>query len=184
MRYLLLLSAVGITFAFFPFFPNCQPDFPFLRGVSWAGLQEFNRIQNDRSLTHQQYDSEMDKWAAKYGVSDAYNNYKQKLEDQKKTAEKELDDALKALPKFFEEIRKIENDPGLTWDQAAEKKRQLYSTLTPKQTQIAKDLTRLFAPPYANCQQPPQPVPYGPPGPYWPVVCGPVPCGPYMPFRG
>ncbi|EPB66578.1 hypothetical protein ANCCEY_14330 [Ancylostoma ceylanicum] len=159
MLYLLLLSIIGVTSAFFPFF--------------W-----------DRSLTHQQYDSEMEKWANKYGVLGPYNKYKQNLEDQKKSAEKDLDDALKALPKFFEEIRKIENEPGLTWNQAAEKKRQLYNTLTPKQIEIAKDLTRLFAPPYASCPQPPQPGPYGPPGPYWPGPYGPVPYGPYMPFRG
>ncbi|EPB80661.1 hypothetical protein ANCCEY_00229 [Ancylostoma ceylanicum] len=158
------------------------PQSPFPFQVPWEAQQELNRIQSDPNLTKQQYEDQMNQWANKYGVKDKYDAYKKNIDDQRTKAQQELDEALKALPKYYRQLRKIENDNTLTRAQAAQKKQELLNTLTPKQKRAAQFLENLFAPDYAKRPSPGpmRPGPYGP-GPYGPGPYGPRP-GPYRPY--
>ncbi|KIH43904.1 hypothetical protein ANCDUO_26083, partial [Ancylostoma duodenale] len=160
-----------------PGYPGAQPSFP--SSTSWEARQEFNQIQTDPNLTKQQYEDYMNRWANKYGVTDKYDAYKKDIENQTIEAQQELDGALNALPKYFTQLRNIENNMTLTAAQAAQEKKELFKTLTPKQQRAAESLEDIFAPDYAKM---PPPRPYGPgpygPGPYGPGPYGPGPYGP------
>ncbi|RCN36167.1 hypothetical protein ANCCAN_17958 [Ancylostoma caninum] len=143
------------------------PASPFPFPIPPGSQRELYDIQNDPNLTRQQYEDKMKQWAAKYGVKDQFDAYKKDIRNQRKKAQKELDEALDELPKYYKELRKIDNDKSLTAAQAAQKKKELFDKLTPKQKQAAQQMENIFAPDFAK-RAPPRP-PHGPrPGPYWP----------------
>lgn len=80
-------------------------------------------------MTKKEYEDQMNQWADKYGVrvnlylswfrdncliniklQVKYDAFKKEMEDDKNRSEQELDEALKALPNFFNELRMIENN--------------------------------------------------------------------------
>ncbi|KIH55555.1 hypothetical protein ANCDUO_14287 [Ancylostoma duodenale] len=121
-------------------------------------------------------------------LQDKYDAYKKDIEKQTIKAQQELDGALNALPKYFTQLRNIENNMTLTAAQAAQEKKELFKTLTPKEQRAAESLEDIFAPDYAKMPPPGPygPGPYGPgsygPGPYGPGPYGPAPYGPYGPY--
>ncbi|EYC04293.1 hypothetical protein Y032_0088g2125 [Ancylostoma ceylanicum] len=158
-----------------------SPQSPFPFPLTWEAQQELNKIQSDPNLTKQQYEDQMNQWATKYNVKDKYDAYKKNIDDQRTAAQKELDDGIKAVRKYFKDIRAIENDNTLTWAQAAQKKQDLFNKLTPKQQQAAQSLEKIFAPDFAKTPSPapPRPGP-GPRPPYRPWPYGQYwPRGPY-----
>ncbi|KAL6737636.1 hypothetical protein Aduo_011263 [Ancylostoma duodenale] len=191
MLLLLLFGFIGPIVAHWPYYPyypyyprppgppprpgppGFQSPFGFL--IPWEAQQELNQIQNDPNLTRQQYEDKLNQWADKYGVKDKFDAYKKNIEDQRKKAQQELDEALKALPKYYKQLRKIDNDKSLTPAQAAQKKKELFDKLTPKQQQAAQQMENIFAPDFAK--RPPS-RPHGP-GPHGPGPHRPWPYGPY-----
>ncbi|KIH45657.1 hypothetical protein ANCDUO_24301 [Ancylostoma duodenale] len=135
----------------------------------------------------------MNQWANRFGVKDKFDAYKKNINDQRIKAQQKLDEALEALPKYYKQLRMIENDyrepkvlfQTLTKSQADQKRNELLNTLTPKQRKAAQFLENLFAPDYARRPGPVRPGPYGP-GPYGPGPYGPRPGpfgpGPYGPY--
>ncbi|CAJ0603877.1 unnamed protein product [Cylicocyclus nassatus] len=118
------------------------------------------------------------------------------MEQQKKTAEEELDDAVKILPRLIDELRQIENNNTLTRMMAFQREKTLIDRLPPKQQNLLKAAGSIFAPAYQQNRRKPcgpgpfRPGPYGlglfipgNPGQFWQDLFGPGSLGPSCGFR-
>ncbi|RCN48340.1 hypothetical protein ANCCAN_05629 [Ancylostoma caninum] len=119
------------------FFGGYSPRYPFLRKASWEARREFNDIITNSKLTRGERESALDKWADQYGLTDAYNDYKNATNTARQERLKAILKALDDLPKFFTELDRIETSQNYTCEQERKAVRELCSTLDDSASRVA-----------------------------------------------
>ncbi|KAL6736741.1 hypothetical protein Aduo_007058 [Ancylostoma duodenale] len=100
----------------------------------------------DRSLTKNELEEKLREWAREYDLTDRYERFVKQTQDQKQQTQEEIKKAMDKLTDFFEQLRDIENDKGLTVAEAKRKIRELYDTLNSKTSRAARCVAGAFAP--------------------------------------
>ncbi|RCN48812.1 hypothetical protein ANCCAN_05095 [Ancylostoma caninum] len=99
------------------------PPFPFLEGVGYAGVQEFQKI-----------------------FQDSFRLFKDNMEREKREGEANLLKCLDELRQFFIDYHRIGNNLVYTGEQANELRQELFRKLTRKQKRLAVRLSNIFTP--------------------------------------
>ncbi|EPB75948.1 hypothetical protein ANCCEY_04966 [Ancylostoma ceylanicum] len=95
-------------------------------------------IFDDPHMSRGQREKALDNWADQYGLTDAYNRYKNATAAAKGERRKAILKALEDLPKFFNDLEKIETGQNYTYEQERDAVQELRSTLDARDRRVMR----------------------------------------------